>query len=305
MGYKLAGFDVVGNVEIDKKINDMYCKNNKPRYSFCMDIRDFLKKEDLPDELFNLDILDGSPPCSTFSMAGQREGAWNKEKKFREGQKKQRLDDLFFWFIDVAERLQPKVIVAENVPGIVSGNAKGYCVEIIKRLSEIGYKVQMFCLNAATMGVPQSRERVFFICRKKVAGWNDLKLEFHEKPILFGEVRSEAGEEYDLIFKQYLTMYKHGDKTIEDIKVRLGVKKTGFNHIICADDEVCATIACSCYAFRAFDKMKMSEADLRAVSTFPQDYDFCGVKPKYACGMSVPPVMMAQVSSKIYEQWLS
>lgn len=77
-----------------------------------MDIRDFLEKEDLPEDLYNLDILDGSPPCSTFSMAGDRENSWNKLKVFREGQKKQRLDDLFFVFIALVKKLQPKVAVA-------------------------------------------------------------------------------------------------------------------------------------------------------------------------------------------------
>jgi DNA (cytosine-5)-methyltransferase 1 len=48
-----------------------------------------------------LDILDGSPPCSSFSMAGNREKDWGKEKKFREGQAEQVLDNLFFDFIDL------------------------------------------------------------------------------------------------------------------------------------------------------------------------------------------------------------
>lgn len=87
MGYKLAGCNVLGCCEIDPRMNEVYVKNHHPKYNFLMDIRDFNKKEDLPKELYNLDILDGSPPCSTFSMAGQREDAWGVEKKFREGQK--------------------------------------------------------------------------------------------------------------------------------------------------------------------------------------------------------------------------
>lgn len=43
----------------------------------------------------------------------------------------------------------------------------------------------------------------------------------------------------------------------------------------------------------------------REISTFPQDYNFCGLSPHYICGMSVPPVMMAQIATRIYEQWLS
>ena len=70
MGYKLAGFDVLGCNEIDKKIIEVYKLNHKPKYAFNQDIRDFRKLPELPEELFNLDILDGSPPCSSFSMVG-------------------------------------------------------------------------------------------------------------------------------------------------------------------------------------------------------------------------------------------
>ena len=79
-----------------------------PQYSYLEDIRDLVKRNNLPEELYNLDILDGSPPCSTFSMSGLREDAWGKEKKFKEGQKTQVLDTLFFDFIALAKRLKPK-----------------------------------------------------------------------------------------------------------------------------------------------------------------------------------------------------
>ncbi len=110
MGYKLAGFDVIGDNEIDPKINAVYVKNHHPKYNFNLDIRDLINWG-LPDELYNLDILDGSPPCSVFSMAGQREKGWGIEKTFREGQKKQRLDDLFFYFIDLAKNSSQKLLL--------------------------------------------------------------------------------------------------------------------------------------------------------------------------------------------------
>ena len=100
MGYKLAGCDVIGCCEIDPKMNEVYVANHHPKYNYLMDIRDFnaIPNDELPEELFNLDILDGSPPCTTFSMTGKREETWGKEKKFREGQKSQTLDDLSFIF---------------------------------------------------------------------------------------------------------------------------------------------------------------------------------------------------------------
>ena len=80
-----------------------------------MGIQEMNKLKEFPEELYHLDILDGSPPCSTFSMAGQREENWGKNKKFREGQASQILDDLFFEFIDLAAILKPKIVIAENV----------------------------------------------------------------------------------------------------------------------------------------------------------------------------------------------
>lgn len=124
MGYKLAGFDVIGCNEIDPDMMRLYETNHHPKHSYIEDIRSFKYRTGLPKEFYNLDILDGSPPCSVFSIAGQREDAWGKEKKFREGQVEQTLDDLFFEFIDLAKKLQPKVIIAENVKGLLLGKCQ-------------------------------------------------------------------------------------------------------------------------------------------------------------------------------------
>ena len=85
MGYKLAGFDVIGCNEIDPRMNKVYVANHHPRFNYLAPIQEFKLRKDLPAELYNLDILDGSPPCSSFSTAGSRDDDWGKEKKFREG----------------------------------------------------------------------------------------------------------------------------------------------------------------------------------------------------------------------------
>jgi DNA (cytosine-5)-methyltransferase 1 len=82
MGYKLAGYNHLGGVEIDKEVAKVYKLNHDPKYLFNEDIREFNKRQDLPKELYSLDLLDGSPPCSTFSMAGSREKAWGKSNIF-------------------------------------------------------------------------------------------------------------------------------------------------------------------------------------------------------------------------------
>lgn len=146
MGYKIAGYDVIGCNEIDPRMMKCYETNHHPQYSYLEDIRDLVKRNNLPEELYNLDILDGSPPCSTFSMSGLREDAWGKEKKFKEGQKTQVLDTLFFDFIALAKRLKPKVVIAENVKGLLLGNAIDYVRRITKALRKLVITVSIFFL---------------------------------------------------------------------------------------------------------------------------------------------------------------
>ena len=165
MGYKLAGCEVLGCCEIDPKMNEIYLKNHNPKYNYLMDIRDFNKipDEEIPEELKNLDILDGSPPCTTFSMAGDREDSWGVKKKFREGQAEQTLDDLSFVFIETVAKLRPKVMIMENVEGLIKGEAWSYVQKIYKQLNDIGYEVGHWLLKGENMGIPQTRHRVFFI----------------------------------------------------------------------------------------------------------------------------------------------
>lgn len=308
-GYKLAGYEVLGNVELDHSMNECYIKNHHPRFNYCMDIRDFkmIPASGLPAALLNLDILDGSPPCSTFSLAGRREEGWGEEKKFREGQKAQRLDDLFFEFIEVAKKLQPKVVIAENVKGLIIGNAKGYLNEIIRRFREIGYEVQVFQLNAAQMGVPQTRERVFIVCRKKNLSLPDLSLRFCEKPIPFGEVRSAYGiptgkdSKYGALMKYRI----QSDKSIDDINFRVHKRQSGFTNPIVSDNRVCPTLTSNGTFFRMVDGHKLSNEDMVAIQTFPRDYDFRGQSVQYVCGMSVPPIMMGKIAEQIYQQWFT
>lgn len=303
MGYKRAGFKVLGNVEIDPRMNEIYKLNHKPKYNYLMDLRDFNKLEELPEELYNLDILDGSPPCSTFSTAGSREEAWGKEKVFREGQKKQTLDDLFFVFLDTVEKLKPKVVIAENVTELIKGNAKGYVNEIIKRFKSLGYEVQLFNLNAAFMDVPQARERVFFIANNQK--YPRLKLQFNNKPITFGEVRSSKGgkEPSGEKAKLYLSNMKKGDLDFGDICLRLYGKHSCFSKKIVWDDRVAPTLVSGSDFIRVYDKRFYSDEDSRNISSFPQDYNFKDQDVKYICGMSVPPNMMANIAAEIYKQW--
>lgn len=307
MGYKRAGFKVIGNCEIDDKINRIYVANHHPKYNYNMDVREFLK-QDLPEELIGIDILDGSPPCTTFSMSGKREKSWGEKKKFREGQTSQTLDDLFFVFLDVVEKMRPKIVVAENVVGLVQGNARGYVNQIIKRFKELGYDVQLFKLNAAFMEVPQRRERVFFVANR--LGLPKLQLSFNYPMIKFGSIRGEEpgkrmGEGTKL--GKLLDMAKSEDKSLADVYYRLTGKKAFFNSTVVHDEDVAPTLTAGNIPFRGYDKSFFTKNDVITVGTFPQDFDFLDNSvdtANYACGMSVPPNMMAHIAHQIWQQWL-
>ena len=314
MGYKLAGCDVVGCCEIDEKMNEIYRKNHDPKFNYLMDIREFNKipNDKIPPELFDLDILDGSPPCTTFSIAGEREKNWGKMKKFREGQAEQTLDDLSFIFIETVRKLKPKVVVMENVEGLLVGEAFGYVQRIYKELADAGYGVRHYLLKGEKMGVPQTRHRVFFIAVRRDLhfDFDALDMDFNYLPVTYGMIKGEgaewserakAGRLYGLFLKA-----RPSDKALSDVLDRMHEKPSLFQQYILHDNDVMPTIRASrgIEWFRYEDKKKTTIDDVIRAQTFPRDYDF-GRRTinnvTYVCGMSVPPVMIKRIVERIIE----
>lgn len=250
MGYKLAGCDYLGGVEIDPKVAETYRDNLRPKYLFVEDIRDFNKREDLPEELYNLDILDGSPPCTLFSSnrGKPREESWGRKKKFAEGQKEQTLDDLPFVWCDTVAKLRPRVCLMENVEGLAKGNAKAYLARVVGKLRESGYESQVFILDAQFMGVPQRRRRVFVIGRRKDLGMPPLTLEFSEPVITFGEIEETdyKGHDYDIgaVQLKYWKALPSNASKISDGSVKFN-KISGFSIPVVHKDKVLPTIVTS------------------------------------------------------------
>lgn len=314
MGYKRAGCTIAAANDIDPEMAWHYQHNlHPPTYLLCP-IGDLLTR-DLPSELFNLDILDGSPPCSTFSMAGSREDAWGKKKHFREGQASQVLSDLFFDYLNLVERLKPRVAIAENVKGMILGNAKGYTKLVMQRFREIGYTPQLFLLNAADCGVPQRRERVFFVAQRNDLKKPALRLQPKHRWIAAGEAcqdLQELTQEEKKDTKPSNTLLKWWDKTqpderLEDAVIRSGGKPALFNWsklsskvpakslVATAVDMISHWSECRSLTFREWKRL----------GSFPDDYHAKTDKiGKYMIGMSVPPKMTEQVARAVIQQWL-
>lgn len=323
MGYKLAGFDVIGMNDIDQRMADIYIRNHKPKYSFIEGIQTLKERNDLPAELYELDILDGSPPCSSFSMAGNREKDWGKKKKFAEGQAEQVLDTLFYDFIEFAGKLQPKVVVAENVSGILKGNARDYVRRIIRAFDEAGYLVQEFELDSSQMEVPQRRERVFFIAIRKdlaellpqpqallFSEFPVLNMKFGRLPIPFDEIRDSSlndapWSDHD---QRIWDRRVYGDRRYADTRLRVDGKEANFNSAYVYGHKPITTITSSQGSkMTLFDEPRqMNSRELIHAQTFPEDYDFLSKshsKIKYVLGMSVPPIMMAHLATRLYNEW--
>ena len=313
MGYKRAGCSIVAANDIDPEMAWHYKRNlNPPLYYLCP-IADLITAK-LPDELFNLDILDGSPPCSTFSMAGSREKAWGKNKKFREGQATQVLSDLFFDYLNLVERLQPRVAIAENVKGMILGNAKGYTKLVMARFKEIGYRVQLFLLNAADCGVPQRRERVFFCAVRDDIKAKPLELKPQHRWISAGEACEDLQEvtTSEIIDTRpmpedlkYWAKTKGGD-SYAVTKSRLREKASSFCRVKASEHAPISTLTSHCKDTLHWNVCrKCTFREWKRLGSFPDDYHAKTDKiGKYMIGMSVPPRMTETVARAVITQWL-
>ena len=294
MGYKLAGFDVIGCNEIDPKMMEAYIANHNPKYPFLEPIQTFKNRTDLPKELYELDILDGSPPCSSFSMAGNRDKDWGKEKMFREGQAKQVLDTLFFDFIDLAKELQPKVVIAENVEGLMMAEAIKYVRKIYDEFEAAGYYVQHFLFNASKMGVPQKRKRVFFICLRK-----DLA-----EPFLYQKDFFTEAPFIKLNFVEKKIPIKEFVKGVPKRPTQ-NYSPTRYGDVMLDIEKPSNTIATEINRYWLDENTLIDDRSKMLIGSYPTDYNFLDNNVQYLVGMSVPPLMTANIATEIYNQWLS
>lgn len=231
-----------------------------------------------------------------------------QNKKFREGQQEQTLDDLSFVFNETVEKLRPKVVIMENVEGLILGAAWSYVLKIYKQLLDMGYNVKHWLLKGETMGVPQTRHRVIFIAvRKDIdVDLETLDMSFNYKPIVYGEIKEGVGEELNPSTELYkwLCRANEQDKRISDTVIRHGEKEKLFNHRICWEKNVVQTIPAAGEIFRGSTKTRVSVEDIIHPQTFPEDFEF--IEPtyrnvKYICGMSVPPIMIKRVVTRLIE----
>jgi DNA (cytosine-5)-methyltransferase 1 len=366
-GYRLAGGKVLAINEFVEEAIKTYSLNFPDTKVIPGDIKKITSQNFLDItglKVGELDIFDGSPPCSAFSVAGKREKNWKGAKKdtrityfnddgelvqegeliektgiknYSDNQIVEAIEDLFVEFIRVTKDLKPKVIIAENVKGITMGAAKVKLYEFQNSFQKLGYYVTHHVLNAANYGVPQARERLFFVCvREDVAdelSINEMTLNTMTYPTpsskhislisAIGDIINDSEEEKMLedfvetsFQKKFLELLpfnpkKHTKPSDSQFKDK-NPKGSCFNMIRPAPHLPSPTLTQQGQqrgvsgVFHYEKNRKFTIKELKRIMSLPEDFQLTGTFDQQAerCGRMVAPKMMAALAKTVYNNIL-
>ena len=342
-GYRLAGGKILCINEFVEEAQNTYRENYPDTPILPGDIKqlsgkDFLNVAKL--DVGELDILDGSPPCSAFSVAGKlshsRDGkhsdGWGQTKNYSDGKMVENIEDLFFEFLRVADDIKPKVIIGENVKGLTIGQAKQYFNKIQNTFEDIGYDVVAKVLDSRYFGISQTRTRVFFIgVRNDItekAGLNFMTIGNvfpQELPDVVPLKDALIDLEYDEEEVKYLTdkfsktayWRDTGSKMeIDPPKVLTGMdyhpKGHHFNLKRVSQYQPAPTLTAmgsndtTAGAFHWAEPRKLTIGELKRIQSLPDDFKLTGKwnQKSERIGRMVPPLMMKAIADSVYNKVL-
>jgi len=302
LGYSMAGFRELLAIEWDNNAVQTFKINFHDVPIYHGDIAKISVDKILEMTKLNigeLDILDGSPPCQGFSMAGKRQIDDPRNQLFRE-------------YVRLLRGLKPKVFVMENVSGMVKGVMKVLFAEILSELKASGYKVSAKILNAMYFNVPQSRERVIFIGVR-----NDLNVNpSHPKASSMPISISEAIKDLPLSDMCYLNpeLTKLWEKcmpgkSFSSVHLQGHYFNTIKAHPLFPSPTITkTTMEASGSGIVHWEVPALLSIEmLKRVSSFPDDFIFVGnYREKWArIGNSVPPLFMRSIAIHIKNEILS
>lgn len=151
LGFEKAGFEIPVANEFDKTIWATFKANHPKTKLIEGDIRN-IKEDEFPDDV---DGIIGGPPCQSWSEAGSLRGIDDER-----GQ-------LFYDYIRILKKIQPKFFLAENVPGMLASRHKTAVENIVSMFEKCGYNISINMVNAKNYGVAEERKRVFYIGFRK------------------------------------------------------------------------------------------------------------------------------------------
>jgi DNA (cytosine-5)-methyltransferase 1 len=343
-GYRLAGGKILAINEFVEEAQNTYRENYPNTTIVPGDIKKLTGTylmEQAGVKVSELDILDGSPPCSAFSMAGSishgggntHADAFNKTKQYSDIKGVENVEDLFFEFLRVAKDIKPKVIIGENVEGLTMGEAKEYFHKIQNTFEEIGYLVVANVLDASYFGVPQSRKRCFFIgVREDVAekvginfmtmyqlypDKNDFRTTLGEA---INDVVNDDKEELDYLFdkispekavgKTLMKMPKDPDKVLtgmdyHDKGHHFNLKRSSLRKP-CPTITAMGNLAGVAGTCHPLEDRKFTIKELKRIMSLPEDFKLTGKHKQQSerIGRMVPPLMMKALAESVYNKVL-
>lgn len=301
LGYRFAGFRELLAIDFEKHACECFRLNFPEVPCWEKDIKNITAEEILNFcniKKGELDIFDGSPPCQGFSTAGKRE--INDPR-----------NDLFKEYVRLIRGLEPKIFVMENVSGMVKGSMKGRFKEIILTLKSLNYNVECKKLNAMWYGVPQSRERMFFIGIRKDLNKNPVWPEHTvNKPITVDEALK------NVIFEDVPPLTKSIKELVPKLKngqclADIGGK--GFQTVRVYGNKPCPTLI-KLKAGIGFgmlihpkENRVFSIPEMKRLATFPDNFKFSGsyIDIKSRIGNAVMPLQMKAIAETLKKEILN
>jgi DNA (cytosine-5)-methyltransferase 1 len=173
LGFRAAGCNVAAAVDADAVAGITFRRNfsilqpDSPPLvlageEYSLEDVDFLRRGNLTPP----DILVGGPPCQGFSRLGRGKLDSLSDEGFEGDPRNQ----LYRSFLHLLAHWQPRAVLVENVPGMLSVRGVNYAERVAGELAAAGYRVGYAVLNAVWFGVPQYRERLFFIGYRRDLG---------------------------------------------------------------------------------------------------------------------------------------
>ena len=157
-GFEKAGCDIKGFVEIDDALSLIYQRNFPDSRRIGRDITalDTKTLESFVQSHGPIDCIIGGPPCQGFSLSGKRDITDPRNYLFED-------------YLRVIDVMQPKVAIVENVRLLTSMRSKSGSLlkdDIAEGFNAHGYQSRFYEVNAKSYGIPQHRERVFFVATR-------------------------------------------------------------------------------------------------------------------------------------------
>jgi len=281
LGFQQAGFDIAGFVEWWQPAITTFLKNHPDAIHLGNDITK------IPDETFRelkskVDIIVGGPPCQGFSMCGKRDP---KDKR----------NSLYKEFLRAVRVIEPKIVVMENVQGLLSMKLEDKFVidKIVEDFIQLDYFVSYKVLTASNYGVAQNRKRLILIaCKLDLFPHpkNNIKTVIEAISNISQETNAHLFFNTTQEIQEKISHLKQGEKLSRNFnfsRQRLFTNKP--------------SITTKPIFIHPIKDRFLTPRELARLQSFPDSFEFSGTKTSMVkqIGNAVPPLLAQAIAQKI------